>query len=342
MIRARRAAFVLAPIVPAVFARAALGLAVLGLAAFVSPVIAQTYPNRPITIIVPFAAGGPTDVLARVLGERIRAALGQPVLIENVTGAGGSIGVGRVVSSAPDGYTISIGHFGTHVANGAIYPLKYDLLNDLDPIVRLPSNPMIVVTRKNFPAGDFKQLIAQIKANPGKIAAGTAGAGSGSHIASLLLQSLTGIQVSFVPYRGTGPALQDLVAGQIDMIIDQASNCLPQVRQGTIKPFAVTASARLPSAPDIPTVVEAGLPAFQMEVWNGMWVPHGTPRPIIDKLNAAIVAALAEPAVREKLAGLGLDGPPADQLTPEALGAYQRAEAAKWWPIIKAANVAPE
>ncbi len=335
MILARVTAFALAPIAMVT------AMAVLT-GASVSPAAAQSYPTRPITIVVPFAAGGPTDVLARVLGERIRAAMGQPVLIENVTGAGGSIGVGRVVSSAPDGYTLSIGHFGTHVANGAIYPLKYDLLNDLDPLVRLPSNPMIVVTRKNFPATDFKQLLAHLKANPGKIAAGTAGAGSGSHIASLLLQSLTGVQVSFVPYRGTGPALQDLVAGQIDMIIDQASNCLPQVRQGTIKPFAVTASARLPSAPDIPTVVEAGLPAFQMEVWNGMWVPHGTPRPIVDKLNAAVVAALGEPAVREKLAGLGLDGPPADQMTPEALGTYQRAEAAKWWPIIKAANVAPD
>ena len=307
-----------------------------------APAAAQVYPSRPITIIVPFAAGGPTDVLSRVLGERIRAALGQPVLIENVTGAGGSIGVGRVVSAAPDGYTVSIGHFGTHVANGAIYPLKYDLLKDLDPVVRLPSNPMIVITRKNFPAADLKELVARLKAAPGKTSAGTAGAGSGSHIASLLLQSLTGVQLSFVPYRGTGPALQDLVAGQIDMIVDQASNCLQQVRQGTIKAFAVTAPERLASAADIPTTAEAGLPGLQMEVWSGMWVPHGTPRPIVEKLNAAVVAALAEPAVREKLAGVGLDGPPRDQMTPEALGAFQRAEAAKWWPIIKAANVTAE
>ena len=307
-----------------------------------SPAAAQAYPNRPLTIVVPFAAGGPTDVLSRVLGERIRAALGQPVLIENVTGAGGSIGVGRVVSAAPDGYTVSVGHFGTHVANGAIYPLKYDLLNDLDPVARLPSNPMIVVTRKNFPAANLKELIDRLKANPGKISAGTAGAGSGSHIAGLLLQSLTGVHLSFVPYRGTGPALQDLVAGQIDMIIDQASNSLPQVRQGTIKALAVTAMTRLASEPDIPTVVEAGLPGFQMEIWNGMWVPHGTPRAIVEKLNAVVVAALAEPAVRDKLASLGLDGPAADQRTPEALGAYQKAEAAKWWPIIKAANVTAE
>jgi tripartite-type tricarboxylate transporter receptor subunit TctC len=322
-------------------AAAMVAFAVVALAG-AAPVAAQGYPNRPITIIVPFAAGGPTDVLSRVLGERIRAALGQPVLIENVTGAGGSIGVGRVVSAAPDGYTVSVGHFGTHVANAAIYPLKYDLLNDLDPVARLPSNPMIVVARKNFPAANLKELIDRLKANPGKISAGTAGAGSGSHIASLLLQSLTGIQLSFVPYRGTGPALQDLVAGQIDMIIDQASNCLPQVRQGTIAAFAVTAPERLASAADIPTTAEAGLPGLQMEVWSGMWVPHGTPRAIVEKLNGAVVAALAEPAVREKLAGVGLDGPPSDQHSPEALGTYQRAEAAKWWPIIKAANVAAE
>ncbi len=321
---------------------AAIASAAVAVAAAVLPASAQSYPSRPITIIVPFAAGGPTDVLARVLGERMRAALGQPVLIENVTGAGGSIGVGRVVSAPPDGYTISIGHFGTHVANGAIYPLKYDLLKDLDPVARLPSNPMIFVTRKNFPAANLKELIERLKANPGKIAAGTAGAGSGSHIASLLLQSITGVQLAFVPYRGTGPALQDLVAGQIDLIIDQASNSLPQVRQGAIKAYAVTATERLASAPDIPTVAEAGLPSMLMEVWSGMWVPHGTPRPIVDKLNGAVVAALGEPAVREKLASVGLDGPPPGQEAPEALGTFQAAEVAKWWPIIKAANVTAE
>src|SRR5262249_46503194 len=208
--------------------------------------------------------GGPGVPVRGVVGESIGTELGQPVMIENVTGAGGSIGVGRVAAAPPDGYTISAGHFGTHVANGAIYPLKYDLLKDLDPVARLPSNPMIFVTRKNFPAANLKELVERIKANPGKIAAGTAGAGSGSHIASLLLQSITGVQLSFVPYRGTGPALQDLVAGQIDLIIDQASNSLPQVRQGTIKAYAVTATERIPSASDIPTVAEAGLPNMLM------------------------------------------------------------------------------
>jgi tripartite-type tricarboxylate transporter receptor subunit TctC len=303
---------------------------------------AQAYPSRPMTIVVPFAAGGPTDVLARVLGEHIRAALGQPVLIENVTGAGGSIGVGRVAAAAPDGYTISTGHFGTHVANGAIYPLKYDLLRDLDPVARLPSNPMLVVTRKNFPAANLSELVAWLKANPGKAAAGTAGAGSGAHIGGAFLANLIGAPVQFVPYRGTAPAMQDLVSGQIDLMIDQAANSLPQVRQGSIKALAVTATARLAAAPEIPTAAEAGLPQLQMEIWNGMWVPHGTPRAIVDKLNGAVVKALADPAVREKLASVGLDGPPADQRTPEALAAFQKAEVEKWWPIIKAAHISAE
>ncbi len=303
---------------------------------------AQTYPVRPITVVVPFAAGGPTDVLARVLGERIRADLGQPVLIENVTGAGGSIGVGRVATAAPDGYTISAGHFGTHVANGAIYPLKYDLVRDLDPVARLPSNPMLVVTRKDFPAASLMELVAWLRANPGKATAGTAGAGSGSHIAGAFLANLVGAPLAFVPYRGTAPAMQDLVAGQIDLIVDQAANSLPQLRQGSIKALAVAAAMRLATAPEIPTSAEAGLPGLQMELWNGMWVPHGTPRPIVDKLNAAVVKALADPAVRERLATLGLAGPPADQRSPEALRAFQRSEIEKWWPIIKAAHITAE
>src|SRR5215472_1821542 len=303
---------------------------------------AQTYPVRPITIIVPFAAGGPTDVIARVLGEHIRADIGQPVLIENVTGAGGSIGVGRVAAAAADGYTISAGHFGTHVANGAIYTLKYDLERDLDPVTRLPSNPMLVVTRKDFPAANLKELVAWLKAHPGKATAGTAGAGSGAHIAGAFLANLVGAPLQFVPYRGTAPAMQDLVSGQIDLIVDQAANSLPQVRQGSIKALAVTAATRLAAAPEIPTAAEAGLPGLQMELWNGMWVPHGTPGLIVVKLNAAVVKALADPAVRDKLATLGLDGPPADQRTPEALGAFQKAEIEKWWPIIKAAHITAE
>jgi tripartite-type tricarboxylate transporter receptor subunit TctC len=303
---------------------------------------AQTYPVRPITIIVPFAAGGPTDVLARVLGDHIRAELGQPVLIENVTGAGGSIGVGRVVAAAADGYTVSAGHFGTHVANGAIYPLKYDLEHDLDPVTRLPSNPMLVVTRKDFPAANLMELVAWLKAHPGRATAGTAGAGSGAHIAGAFLANLVGAPLQFVPYRGTAPAMQDLVAGQIDLIVDQAANALPQVRQGSIRALAVTAATRLAASPQIPTAAEAGLPGLQMELWNGMWVPHATPRRIVDQLNRAVVNALADPAVHEKLATLGLEGPPADQRTPEALRAFQKKEIEKWWPIIKAAHITAE
>src|SRR5258708_11563682 len=238
---------------------------------------AQTYPSRPITIVVPFAAGGPTDVLARVLGEHIRADLGQPVLIENVTGAGGSIGVGRVAAAAPDGYTISAGHFGTNVANGAIYARKYDLERDLDPLARLPSNPMLVVTRRDFPAANLKELVGWLKANPGKATAGTAGAGSGAHIGGAFLANLAGAPLHFVPYPRTPPAMQDLVARQIDLIVDQAANSLPQVRQGSIKALAVTAAARLAAAPHVPTAAEARLAGLQMDLWDRMLAPRANP-----------------------------------------------------------------
>jgi tripartite-type tricarboxylate transporter receptor subunit TctC len=317
-------------------------LAMLLTATGVTGAAAQTYPTKPVTIVVPFAAGGPSDAIARILGDRMKATLGQPFLIENVTGAGGSIGVGRAVRAAPDGYTISFGHLGTHVANQAIYPLPYDMLNDLDPVVLLPSNPMVVVSRNSLPAKSLPELIAWLKANPDKATAGTAGAGSGSHIAGVYMQNLTGVRLQFVPYRGTAPALTDLVAGQIDIIVDQASNSMQQIRSGNIRPYAITDRKRLTVAPDIPTVDEAGLPGFYMTLWNGLWVPKGTPKEAITKLNAAVVEALADPAVKQRLVDLGLEIPERDQLTPEALGAWHKAEAAKWWPIIKAANIKPE
>ena len=303
---------------------------------------AQVYPSRPITMVVPFAAGGPVDTVARILSEPMRATLGQSIIVENVTGAAGSIGVGRVARAAPDGYTLSIGHWSTHVVNGAIYPLPYDLLRDLEPIVLLPSNPMIVVSKNAVPAKNLNEFVGWIKANEGKVSAGTAGAGSATHVAGVYFQNVTGTRFQFVPYRGTGPALQDLVAGQIDFIVDQASNSLQHVRDGKIRAYAVTASARLPSAPDIPTVAEAGLPSLDISVWYGLWAPKDTPKEIIAKLNAAAVQALSEPTVRQRFAELGLDMPPRDQLTPEALAAYQKAEIEKWWPIIRAANVKPE
>ena len=300
---------------------------------------AQPYPSRPVTIVVPFAAGGPSDALARILGDRLRASLGQTFVVENVVGAGGSLGVGRAVRAAPDGYTISYGHLGTHVFNGAIYPLQYDLLADFEPVVLLPSNPMVVVSRNSLPAKNLSELIAWLKANQSKATAGTAGAGSGSHIGGVYLQNLAGLRLQFVPYRGTGPAMNDLVGGQIDIIVDQVSNSMQQIRAGTIRAYAVSDSKRLAAAPDIPTAEEAGLPGFHMTLWSGLWVPKGTPPDIVTKLNAAAVEALNDPAVRKQLENLGLQMPPKDKLTPDALGAWQKAEIAKWWPMIKAANV---
>jgi tripartite-type tricarboxylate transporter receptor subunit TctC len=301
--------------------------------------LAQNFPSRPITVIVPFSAGGPSDAMARILAERMKTTLGETVLVENVTGAGGSVGVGRAVRSPPDGYTISFGHLGTHVANGAIYKLGYDLVADLEPVALLPSNPMIIVSKKEVPATSLKELLAWLKAQPSPPTAGTAGAGSGSHIAGLYFENVAGIKLQYVPYRGTGPAMNDLVAGQIDLIVDQTSNSIGQVRAGNIRAYAITDSKRVESASDIPTVDEAGLPGFHMTLWSGLWVPKDTPKEIVAKLNAAAVDALNDPTVRKQLENLGLQMPPKDKLTPEALGAWQKAEIAKWWPMIKAANV---
>jgi tripartite-type tricarboxylate transporter receptor subunit TctC len=280
--------------------------------------------------------------VARILSEPMRATLGQSIIVENVTGAAGSIGVGRVARAAPGRLYAQHRALEHHVVNGAIYPLPYDLLRDLEPIVLLPSNPMIVVSKNAVPAKNLNEFVGWIKANEGKVSAGTAGAGSATHVAGVYFQNVTGTRFQFVPYRGTGPALQDLVAGQIDFIVDQASNSLQHVRDGKIRAYAVTAGARLPSAPDIPTVAEAGLPSLDISVWYGLWAPKGTPKEIIAKLNAAAVQALSEPAVRQRFAELGLDMPPRDRLTPEALAAYQKAEIEKWWPVIKDANIKTE
>jgi len=304
--------------------------------------LADNFPSHPITIVVPFSAGGPSDAMARILAERMKITLGEAVLIENVTGAGGSLGVGRAVRSPPDGYTVGFGHLGTNVANGAIYKLGYDLVTDLEPVVLLPSNPMIIVSKNAVPAKTLKELLAWLKARPAPATAGTAGAGSGSHIAGLYFENVTGIKLQYVPYRGTAPAMNDLVAGQIDLIVDQTSNSIGQVRAGNIRAYAVTADKRIESALDIPTTDEAGLPGFHMTLWSGLWVPKNTPKDIVAKLNAAAVDALNDPVVRKQLENLGLQMPPGDQLSPEALGVWQKAEIAKWWPMIKAADVKVE
>jgi tripartite-type tricarboxylate transporter receptor subunit TctC len=272
----------------------------------------------------------------------MRASLGQTVVIENVTGAGGSIGTGRVARAAPDGYTLVIGIWTTHVVNGAIYALQYDVLNDFEPVALLANNPQVIVAKKSMPANDLKGLIAWLKLNPDKASAGTAGVASPQHVLGVFFQSATGTRFQFVHYRGGGPATQDLVAGQIDLIIGDQVTSLPQIRSGNIKAYAVTNKNRLTAAPDIPTVDEAGLPGFYTTVWNAIWAPKGTPKNVIMKLNAAVVGELADSAIRRRLADLGQQIVPRDQQTPEALAAFHRAEIEKWWPIIKGANIKGE
>jgi tripartite-type tricarboxylate transporter receptor subunit TctC len=306
------------------------------------PASAENYPSHPITMVLPFSAGGPTDTLARIIGARMQVLLGQPVIIENVTGAAGTIGVGRVARAAPDGYTVSVGPMNSHVLTGAVYNLPFDLLRDLEPVALLANNPSVVVSRKDVPAKDLKELIAWVKANPDKVLTGTSGAGAATHLGGILFETLTGTRVQFIPYRGSGPSMQALVAGQIDLIFDQLSSSLPQIQQGTIRSYAVMSSARAEAAPDIPTVDEAGLPGLYLPVWTGMWVPKDTPKAIVDKLNSAVVESLADATVRQRLADIGQEIYPREQQTPEALRAYQKAEIEKWWPIVKSAGIKAE
>jgi tripartite-type tricarboxylate transporter receptor subunit TctC len=304
--------------------------------------VAQDYPAHPITMIVPFPAGGATDTLARLLGERLRAKLGQPVIIENVGGAAGSIGVGRAVRAAPDGYTLSIGTSTTHMLTGGLYKLPFDLVTDLDPIILIGSEPLLIAGKKSFPADDLKGLIAWLKANPDKASVGIAGVGATGHLTGISLQKATGTKFEFVPYRGNGPAMQDLLAEQIDLMIEPSSNFKALVAAGSVKPFAVTGKARLSSSPNIPTADEAGLPGFFASLWYGLWVPKGTQKDITAKLNATMTQILFDPQVRQRFDELGIQISPLDQQSPEALRAYQKAEAERWWPIIKASGIKAE
>jgi tripartite-type tricarboxylate transporter receptor subunit TctC len=319
----------------------AIGLTVAG-AVSIARSAEESYPSRPITMVVPYPAGGLFDAVARVLAEPMRGTLGQSVVIENVGGAGGSIALGRVARAAPDGYTIGIGSGDQLVVNAAIYPLQYDVVKDFDPVALLISGPTWILTKPTVPASNLKELLAWLRTNHEKIAQGHNGAGGALHLCGLELQRIAGASWPFVPYRGAAPALQDVLGGRIDLICPSPASSLAMVQGGLLRAYAVTAPTRLTSAPDVPTVDEAGLPGMHIAVWGGMFVPRGTPKTAIAKLTSAAAAALADPAVRQQLAKLGQDVVPREQQTAEALGALQKAEIDKWWPIIKAANVKAE
>jgi tripartite-type tricarboxylate transporter receptor subunit TctC len=300
---------------------------------------AEDYPSRPITVIVPFPAGGPTDAIIRNLGERMRVSLGQPLIVEYVTGAGGTVGTTRANRAAPDGYTIICGHFGTHATNGAVYQLPYDLVTDFTPIALLPRNPYLIVAKKNLPPNNLREFMAYLRANPGKVNMGHPGVGTGPHLLAVKLAHLAASTMNYVPYRGSGPAMTDLIAGQIDLMVDQVQTSSGQIRGGTIKAYAIAAATRSATVPDVPTVDEAGAPGLHMSLWYGFWAPPGTPAPIVKRLNAAVQDALGDPEVRARLTRLGMEIPPREQQTAEALVAQQKADIATWWPIIKAAGI---
>ena len=311
--------------------------AALGLAALNGTAVAQTYPARPVTMVVPFQAGSPTDAIGRLIAEGMRGVLGQTVVIDNVPGASGTIAAGRVARAAPDGYTVALGSGATHVASGAVYDLKFHVYDDFEPVVFMVTQPLVIVTRKNFPADNLKDLIAWLKANPDKISQSTAGPGSTTHLAGTLFQRETSTRYQFVPYRGTG--MPDLISGVLDMMIEPAASAVPQVRAGTIKAHAITGLKRIASIADVPTVAEAGLPTMLATSWHALWVPKGTPKDVIDKLNAAAVAALADPSMRQRLIDIGQEITPREQQTPAALAAYHKSEIDRWWPVIRAAGI---
>jgi tripartite-type tricarboxylate transporter receptor subunit TctC len=317
-------------------------VAIAAMAAGLGDAAAQPYPSRAITMIAPFPAGGPLDTIARIIAEPMRVALGQPLVIENVAGAGGNIGTGRVARAAPDGYTLGIGQWSTHVVNPVTYNLPYDVLNDFEPIALLTITPQLIIARKDFPAKDVKELIAWLKANPDKAAAATVGAAGGAQVSSIYFQQATDTRFRFVPYRGGGSAMQDLITGQVDLMLDQGANALGQVRAGQIKAYAVMSKTRWSALPDVPAIDESGVPGLYVAYWHGMWAPKGTPKDVIAKLNAAVMGALADPMVQQRLSGQGHDVWPREQQTPEALAAYHKSETERWWPIVRASGLKAE
>ena len=312
-------------------------------AAAASPIgaLAQSYPAKAVSIVVPYPAGGPTDTLTRILAEEMRRALGQSVLVENVTGASGAVGVTKAARATPDGYTLSVGHAGSHITIWAMQPGSFELLRDMAPVAMFAVNPLFISARKSLEPANLRELLAWLKANPDKATMGGA-LGTIAHMASLDLRQRTGVTFQFVPYRGGAPAMQDLLAGQIDLLIDQAANSLPQLRAGKIKAYAVTAGERLAVAPEIPTVDEAGLPGFHVSVWHAIWVPRATPAAVIERLNAAIREALASASLQRRFADLGQDIPPVEMQTVRALTEFQKSEVERWAPLLKAANLKAE
>jgi tripartite-type tricarboxylate transporter receptor subunit TctC len=314
----------------------------LALPAIARTAAAESFPSRPVTIIVPFAPGALNDIVARQLSDAMGKALGQPVIIENVAGADGTIATNRVVRATPDGYTLVVGNWNTQVANGLIYSLQYDMVKDFEPVMPLPAAPMVLVAKKATPATDLKGFIAWLKANPDKASVGTAGVGSPPHMLALLFRNRTETRFSLIPYRGAGPAMQDVIAGQIDATFITVAPALPQINAGSIKAFGLTAQKRVAAAPDLPTMGESGLPDFYFSYWAGLYAPHGTPKDILRALGAAAAAAMNDPQVRQKLDAQAFETPSPDRQTPQALAELQAAELAKWGPIIKQAGLKAE
>ncbi len=314
----------------------------LALFAAIAAAHAENYPSRPVTIVVALPAGGAVDALARILADHMRVTLGQPIIVENMGGAGGTLSIARVVRSAPDGYTLGMGTLGQYVISGAVYTLSFDMLNDLEPVARLPSVPYWMVARKDLPPNSLAELVTWLKANPDKASASTTGTASLARFCGMFFQKATGTRFQFVPYRGGAPALHDLVAGQIDLSCDLAANSLPQFRNGTIKAYAVMARTRWFAAPEIPTTDEAGVPGIYVSTWHGIWAPKNTPADIVGKVNSAAVAAMADPDTRKRIAELGMELPPGEQQTPAAFAAFHKAEVEKWYPIVRAAGIKAE